>query len=54
MLQPEDLALASDAGERVLQPGRHEIAAGGKRPGFRGHADARTTEVLLGRVRVVG
>ena len=53
-LAPEDLALVDAIGWRLLRPGRYEIAVGGKQPGFHGHADANTTEVVLGRVRVVG
>jgi beta-glucosidase len=42
------------AGERAVTPGGYTISVGGKQPGFRGPADAATTDVLTGRVRVTG
>jgi beta-glucosidase len=53
-LAPRALSLVDDAGERSVAPGEYEITVGGKQPGFRGVADAATTEVLTTRVRVTG
>jgi beta-glucosidase len=53
-LGPRALSLVDDAGERSVAPGAYEISVGGKQPGFRGLADAATTEVLTTRVRVTG
>jgi len=35
-------------------PGEFEITVGGKQPGFSGTADAKTTGVVSGRIRVTG
>jgi beta-glucosidase len=53
-LGPRALSLVDEAGERSVVPGVYEISVGGKQPGFRGLADAVTTEVLTTRVRVTG
>jgi len=53
-LVPRALSLVNGAGERAVAPGRYEISVGGKQPGFRGLADAATTEVLATRVQVTG
>jgi len=53
-LAPRALSLVDDAGQRFVAPGTYEISVGGKQPGFRGLADAATTEVLTTRVRVTG
>jgi len=53
-LAPRALSLVDDAGQRFVAPGTYEISVGGKQPGFRGLADAATTEVLTTRVRVAG
>ena len=37
-----------------MAPGAYTISVGGKQPGFRGAADAATTEVLTTRVQVTG
>jgi len=54
VLRPRDLSLVTEEGRRVLEPGDFEITIGGKQPGFRGLADASTTEVITARLRVVG
>ncbi len=53
-LEPWQLAVFTDDGRRVLQPGTFLLSVGGKQPGFSGHADARTTEVLTTEFRVSG
>jgi beta-glucosidase len=53
-LAPRALSLVDDAGQRFVAPGTYEISVGGKQPGFRGLADAVTTEALTTRVRVTG
>jgi beta-glucosidase len=53
-LAPEDLALTDDAGHRVLEPGEFRVSVGGKQPGFKGNADARTTGVVSGGFVVKG
>ena len=53
-LAPKQLSLIDKDGKRVVEPGWFEVAVGGKQPGFSGHADASTTEVLTGRFEVHG
>ena len=40
----------------VIEPNPPEftLSVGGKQPGFKGHADARTTGVVTGRFNVTG
>ncbi|HYG82832.1 MAG TPA: glycoside hydrolase family 3 C-terminal domain-containing protein, partial [Pyrinomonadaceae bacterium] len=49
-----DLALVDERGRRVVEPGEFRVSVGGKQPGFTGHADAQTTEVLAGSFTVGG
>ena len=53
-LAPEDLALTDDAGRRFLEPGEFKVTVGGKQPGFKGNADARTTGFVTGGFAVTG
>ena len=53
-LEPRQLSLINDQSERVVEPGQFKIAIGGKQPGFRGRADAQTTQTLEEVFRVVG
>ncbi len=53
-LAPRDLALIDAAGKRVVEPGEFGITVGGKQPGFKGSADARTTGVLSASFIVTG
>ena len=53
-LAPRQLSLIDAANQRVVGPGTFELSVGGKQPGFRGAADAATTEVVTARVRVTG
>jgi beta-glucosidase len=54
VLAPEQLSLIDANGHRVVEPGMFEVAVGGKQPGFKGSADARTTEVLTAQFEVKG
>jgi beta-glucosidase len=53
-ITPEQLSVIDDRGRRVVEPGEFLITVGGKQPGFKGHADASTTEVVTGRFTVTG
>jgi beta-glucosidase len=53
-LAPRDLALVDASGKSVLEPGEFRITIGGKQPGFKGGADARTTGTLSGSLAVTG
>jgi beta-glucosidase len=53
-LAPRDLALADDKGKLILEPGQFRVTVGGKQPGFKGNADARTTGVVSGGFAVTG
>jgi beta-glucosidase len=53
-LKARQMSLIDDAGHRVIQPGDLLISVGGKQPGFKGSADAATTEVLTGKITVAG
>jgi beta-glucosidase len=54
ILTPEQLSLIDNNFKRVVEPGVFEVAVGGKQPGFKGSADAWTTEVLSARFEVKG
>jgi len=54
ILTPKDLSLIDKEFNRVVEPGIFEVAVGGKQPGFKGAADAVTTEVLTTRFEVKG
>ena len=41
-------------GQRTVRAGRYSIAVGGKQPGLKGTADARTTAVIVGQVELTG
>ena len=53
-LMPRQLSTAGDGGTRTVSPGIVEISIGGKQPGFHGAADAASTEVLTGSVKITG
>ncbi|HEY6189178.1 MAG TPA: glycoside hydrolase family 3 C-terminal domain-containing protein [Pyrinomonadaceae bacterium] len=53
-ITPEQLSVIDDKGRRVVRPGEFLITVGGKQPGFKGHADAATTEVVTGHFAVTG
>jgi beta-glucosidase len=51
---PEQLSVIDDGGRRVVEPGEFSVTIGGKQPGFKGYADADTTDVVSGRFAVTG
>jgi beta-glucosidase len=53
-LTPRQLSRVTAEGRRVVEPGVVQIAVGGKQPGLQGPADAATTGVVLGSVRLQG
>ncbi len=53
-LDPEQFSMINTAGDRVIEPGWFTITVGGKQPGFKGLADATTTETISGRIRLTG
>jgi beta-glucosidase len=53
-LAPRQLSLIDATAKRVVEPGIFEVSVGGKQPGYKGIADAATTEVVMGRFEVVG
>jgi len=52
-LTPKQFSLLDKNFRRVVEPGIFEIAIGGKQPSFSGRADAATTQVLTGKLKVV-
>jgi beta-glucosidase len=54
VIEPRQLSVIDGRGRRVVEPGEFTLSVGGKQPGFRGHADARTTGVVTGRFNVTG
>jgi beta-glucosidase len=53
-LEPRQFSIINDKDERIIEPGYFTIAVGGKQPGFTGMADAATTQVVTGRIKVTG
>jgi beta-glucosidase len=53
-IDPRDLSLITEDTRRVIEPGIFGISIGGKQPGFKGSADAPTTDVLNGQFEVTG
>jgi beta-glucosidase len=53
-IDPRQLSVIDDRGRRVVEPGEFLLSVGGKQPGFKGSADARTTGVVTGRFTVTG
>jgi beta-glucosidase len=53
-LTPQQLSVIDTEWQRVVEPGVFEISVGGKQPGFSGVADASTTDVVTGRLEVIG
>jgi len=52
-ISPRHLAVISNAGKLVIEPGAFQVSVGGKQPGLVGLADARTTDVQTATFRVV-
>jgi beta-glucosidase len=53
-LEPRQLAVITDDGRTVVEPGQFKVTIGGKQPGFTGAADANTTSFIEGRFSVTG
>jgi beta-glucosidase len=53
-LAPRQFSHVGKDGRRVAEPGAFEISVGGKQPGFRGAADAATTGVVTGSLKLSG
>ena len=53
-LSPRQLAVITDDGRTVVEPGEFKTTIGGKQPGFTGSADAATTGFVEGRFSVRG
>jgi beta-glucosidase len=53
-LTPRQLSLIDAQMERIVEPGLFEVSVGGKQPGFTGAADTPTTDVVIGRFKVLG
>jgi beta-glucosidase len=53
-IEPRQLAVITNDGRTVVEPGDFKISIGGKQPGFSGTADAGTTSFIEGRFSVTG
>jgi len=53
-LDPRQLAVITNDGRTVVEPGEFKVTVGGKQPGFTGTADAATTAFVEGRFSVAG
>ena len=53
-IDPRQLALITNDGRTVVEPGDFTITIGGKQPGYSGTADAGTTSFIEGRFSVTG
>jgi beta-glucosidase len=53
-IKPRQLAVITDDGRTVVEPGDFKVTIGGKQPGFTGTADAATTSFIEGRFSVTG
>ena len=53
-IEPRQLAVITNDGRTVVEPGDFKITIGGKQPGFTGTADAGTTSFVEGRFTVTG
>ena len=53
-IDPRQLAVITDDGRTVVEPGEFKVTIGGKQPGFSGTADAATTGLVEGHFSVTG
>ncbi|HEU4795528.1 MAG TPA: glycoside hydrolase family 3 C-terminal domain-containing protein [Pyrinomonadaceae bacterium] len=53
-IEPRQLAVITDDGRTVVEPGEFKVTIGGKQPGFSGAADAATTGYVEGRFSITG
>ena len=51
-IEPRQLAVITDDGRTVVEPGEFKVTIGGKQPGFTGAADAGTTGYVEGHFSV--
>jgi beta-glucosidase len=54
VVEPRQLAIITDDGRAVVEPGEFKVTVGGKQPGFKGSADANTTGFVEGQFSVTG
>ena len=54
VLDPRQLSIINEEGDRVIEPGWFTVSAGGKQPGFKGYLDPLFTEVKSTRFEVTG
>jgi beta-glucosidase len=53
-IDPRQLAVITNDGRTVVEPGEFKVTIGGKQPGFNGTANAATTGFVEGRLSVTG
>jgi beta-glucosidase len=53
-IDPHQLAVITDDGRTVVEPGEFEVTIGGKQPGFTGTADSATTGFVEGSFTLSG
>jgi beta-glucosidase len=53
-INPRQLAVITNDGRTVVEPGEFKVTIGGKQPGFTGTADAKTSGFVEGRFSVIG
>ena len=53
-IDPRQLAVITNDGRTLVEPGEFKVTIGGKQPGFTGTADAVTTGFVEGRFSVTG
>jgi beta-glucosidase len=53
-LDPRQLAVITNDGRTVVEPGEFRVTIGGKQPGFKGTADSATSGFVEGRFSVAG
>jgi beta-glucosidase len=53
-IDPRQLAVITDDGRTVVEPGEFKVTIGGKQPGFMGSADSTTSGSVEGRFSVAG
>jgi beta-glucosidase len=53
-IMPDQLAVISDMGEKIIEPGSFKVYVGGKQPNMIGTADNKTTQVLSTEIVYTG
>jgi beta-glucosidase len=53
-LEPRQFSIINNKEKRIIEPGYFTISVGGKQPGFKGYLDPQFTQVLTGRIRLIG